>query len=286
MSESRQEKTDIEDSTTTKLGGKPYVTVYPIGLPPLKETVVWDSMPENGTLYVLATPIGNLGDLSSRAAMTLGSVSLVAAEDTRRTLKLLSHLELRVPLIRCDERLELKAAEKVLQELRSGQSVALVSDAGTPALSDPGCRLVQRVRTEGFAVVPIPGPSAIATALSVAGFPVVPFRFAGFLERKSAARLRQMRSMLASPETTAFFESPFRVQRTLQELASLEPGRQACLARELTKIHEEIVTGDLQTLSQIFSKRVPKGEFTLIIGPRSKAEIRQARRNTSTLSEE
>jgi 16S rRNA (cytidine1402-2'-O)-methyltransferase len=240
----------------------------------------------DATLFVVATPIGNLGDLSPRAAAVLREAGLVAAEDTRRTLKLLNHLGISKPLVRCDGAMEERASIRVLKRLAAGESVALVSDAGTPTLSDPGARLVARVTGAGFRAVPLPGPSAIAAALSVAGFRAVPFAFLGFAPRKSGARARLFDSLSCLDQTTVLFESPFRIVRTLEELAVRMPDRRALVAREVSKLHEEYLRGTLSDLARGAAERTPKGEFTLVIAPPERREIRERAGKRDRMDEE
>lgn len=216
-------------------------------------------MAGDGELLVVATPIGNLADLSPRGAEALERADLIAAEDTRRTRKLLSHLGLSKPLLRCDEAAEEKASDRVLKNLREGRTVALVCDAGVPAISDPGARLVQMARNDGYRVTPIPGPSSITAALSAAGMVTIPFRFLGFLARKGGDRKRQLEVIARSDDASVFFESPHRLARTLGELAKLEPTRPACVAREMTKLHEEFRSGTLGELAEVFGRQSIRG---------------------------
>lgn len=220
-----------------------------------------------GTLYVLATPIGNLGDLSPRAAELLRTVSAVAAEDTRRTHKLFAHLGAAAPhllsLPAFDERGRL---EPVLERLRAGQSVALCTDAGTPGVSDPGAALVAAAWEAGVPVVPVPGPSAAVTALAASGFPADRFVFAGFLPRKGGARAAALAWLASSPATLVLYEAGNRTAETLRDLAAALGDRPALVARELTKLHEELARGPLTTLADRFSGEV-RGEVTLVVAP-------------------
>jgi 16S rRNA (cytidine1402-2'-O)-methyltransferase len=234
-------------------------------------------MPE-AVLYVIATPIGNLEDLTARAARVLTEVDAVLAEDTRRSQKLLSHLNLRKSLIRCDEKMEDRACERTLADLGSGRSLALLSDAGTPLVSDPGTRLVGRVHAAGFRVIPIPGPSAVTTAISAAGFQSVPFSFHGFLPKKSGQRTRALRSIARAAEASVFFESPHRIHAVLTELARWAPDRGVCIGRELTKMHEEIIRGSAEQVAGHPSLKNPRGEFTVVVAGLGKKEIRQRRK--------
>lgn len=239
-----------------------------------------------GRLFVIATPIGNLSDLSSRGAESLRQASLVAAEDTRRTRKLLSHLALSKPLLRCDEAAEERATQHVLETLRRGEDVALVGDAGTPAVADPGARLVDAAFRAGFPVIPIPGPSAITTALSAAGFRATPFRFYGFPPKKSGARKKLLEEMLQSGETCVFFEAPYRLPRTLRELSELAPDRTVLVGRELTKQHEELARGSLKEIADRFSQQNVRGECTIVLAPLKKSDLRRQKRVRSTVEEE
>jgi 16S rRNA (cytidine1402-2'-O)-methyltransferase len=242
-------------------------------------------MPTQATLYVVATPIGNLSDLTARARQVLTDVPWVAAEDTRRTRNLLTHLGLSKKLLRCDEAQESRAMDQVVRLLVGGESVAFATDAGTPALSDPGSRLVEHVHGAGFPVVPIPGPSALTAILSVAGFRIRSVTFFGFLPKKQGERQRALDAMAVSNEASVFFEAPHRLSRTLSELAQRMPERMACIGRELTKLHEEILRGPLSELAVTFERRAPKGEFTVMIAPLSKKEIRSRRKSQRSTME-
>jgi 16S rRNA (cytidine1402-2'-O)-methyltransferase len=215
-------------------------------------------------LYVVATPIGNLQDLTDRAKETLAACDAVVAEDTRRSGQLLRHLGLRKPLLSLPAFDEAARVEPILERLAQGASVALVTDAGTPAVSDPGALLVRRAVERGIAVVPIPGPSAVAAAVSVSGFAEGRFHFAGFLPRKEkdrAAMLAEMRPLRAQ---LFFYESPQRLADTLHELAEALGDRPALVARELTKLHEELARGTLSELAARFSSDV-RGEIVVVV---------------------
>lgn len=222
----------------------------------------------SGTLYVVATPLGHLGDLTSRAADTLRRVPVVVAEDTRHSRKLLSHLDAHPRLLSSHAHSGPGAARAVLAALSAGDDVALVTDAGTPAISDPGSELVREARGAGFAVVPIPGPSAVAAALSAAGLPADRYVFLGFLPRKGAERTRLLERVATEEWTTVLFEAPGRVAGLLQDLAQACGGtRGAVVARELTKIHEEFRHGTLDELAAAFGDdgTAPRGECTVLI---------------------
>jgi 16S rRNA (cytidine1402-2'-O)-methyltransferase len=214
-----------------------------------------------GTLFVVATPIGNLEDLTFRALRVLGEVSLIAAEDTRRTAKLLAHYKLHTPMISVREHNEAAASVRVVARLLEGASVALVSDAGTPGIADPGARLVAEVRRHGIRVVPIPGASAVAAALSVSGMPSDQFVFMGFPPASGSARTRWFETLAMEPRLVVFFESPHRIRQTMQQLASVN--RPIMALRELTKVHESLVESPNNDLADI----VATGEFTLIAAP-------------------
>lgn len=221
-----------------------------------------------GTLYVVATPLGHLGDLTARAAETLRRVPVVVAEDTRHSRKLLSHLDAHPRLLSSHAHSGPGAARAVLAALSQGDDVALVTDAGTPAISDPGAELVREARAAGYAVVPIPGPSAVATALSAAGLPADRYLFLGFLPRKGPERTRLLERIVVEEWTTVVFEAPGRVVGLLEDLATAcGGGRSAVVARELTKIHEEFRQGTLDQLVALFAGEgaAPRGECTVLI---------------------
>jgi len=218
-----------------------------------------------GTLFVVATPIGNLEDLTFRALRVLGEVELIAAEDTRRTAKLLAHYRVRRPLVSLREHNEVREATRLVGLLQSGKSIALVSDAGTPAIADPGARLVHAARTAGVPVVPIPGPSAVAAAVSVSGFPLNEFVFMGFPPRSGTARTDWFEQVAADTRTVVFFEAPHRVRRTLEQGGTSWGIRPILVIREMTKIHESYV---VHPSSAVFPDlRIARGEFTVVLGP-------------------
>jgi 16S rRNA (cytidine1402-2'-O)-methyltransferase len=219
-----------------------------------------------GTLFVVATPLGNLGDLTPRAADLLRAVPVVAAEDTRRTRGLLTYLGASPRLLSFHAHSTAARAENLLEILQGGRDVALVSDAGTPVVSDPGSSLVQAVRAAGIPVVPIPGVSAVATAVSVSGFDGDRYLFLGFVPRKGSERQRLLTRAAHEEWPTVFFESPNRLAGLLADLADLAgEGRAVTVARELTKIHEEIRTGTLGTLAHHYAQAEPKGEITVVL---------------------
>ncbi|MBN2575144.1 MAG: 16S rRNA (cytidine(1402)-2'-O)-methyltransferase [Deltaproteobacteria bacterium] len=235
------------------------------------------AQPPAGTLYVVASSIGNPGDLSPRAVATLRTADVVLAEDTRSARKLLAAHGIDRRTQSCFDANEAERAEQAAALLRAGQGVALVSEAGTPTVSDPGYRVVRAAIAAGARVVPVPGPSAVLAALVASGLPTDSFFFAGFPPRKTGAR-RLLFSRLAQLEATlVFYESPHRVGTTLAELvAVVGPARPACLARELTKTHEEFVRGSLGELATAYSQTRPLGEVTLVVGGAAAQESRRA----------
>jgi 16S rRNA (cytidine1402-2'-O)-methyltransferase len=221
------------------------------------------SMP---TLYIVSTPIGNLGDLSHRAVEVLGEVDVVLAEDTRRTGMLLKHFGIAARMISAHEHNESARARLVVELLQEGKKVALVSDAGTPLLSDPGSRLVKSAVEAGFAVVPIPGASALLAALVVSGLSADRFTFYGFIPRKGGDRAALLKEITAATFTSILYESPHRVHALLTDLlVQAGPDRQIVLARELTKLHEEIYRAPLGEAVIHFQERAPRGEFVVLV---------------------
>ena len=221
-----------------------------------------------GVLYVVATPIGNLADMTHRAVQILSSVHRIAAEDTRHSRHLLEHYNIRTPTTSYHEHNEEKAAADLLTHLINGEDIALISDAGTPMISDPGFTLTQKARAAGIKVVPIPGPSAVIAALSASGLPVDRFFFEGFLPAKSSARRSRLEALCNYPHTLAFYESPHRIAATLADAAAVLGGqRSGVIARELTKIHETIRGDTLENLClwQSQDSHQSKGEFVLLI---------------------
>ena len=222
-----------------------------------------------GTLYIVATPIGNLEDITQRALRVLGEVDLVACEDTRRTRVLLNHFGIKTKTISYHEHNEPERADQLCKLLESGKDVALVSDAGTPLISDPGFRIVNVATARGLRVIPIPGPSAFVTALSASGLPSDQFFFAGFLPARANARKVKLEELRGIPATLVLYEAPHRIAKTLKDSLDILGNRNAAVARELTKIHEEFARGSLSELAQRFSENAPtRGEIVLIIsGP-------------------
>ena len=218
------------------------------------------------TLYLVSTPIGNLSDLSGRAARVLAEVERIFAEDTRRTGRLLQHLGIETPLISLHQHNEAARAGRVVECLGSGRDAAVVSDAGTPLVSDPGARVVAAALEAGHAVVPVPGPSAVLAALVGSGLPADRFAFLGFAPRKGSERRALLQRVTDSPETIVLFEAPGRLDRLLTELErACGPGRRVAVAREMTKLHEEFVRGTLAEARARFGERAPRGEVTLVI---------------------
>jgi 16S rRNA (cytidine1402-2'-O)-methyltransferase len=218
------------------------------------------------SLFVVSTPIGNLDDITLRALATLKSVSLIAAEDTRRTSKLLRHFGITTPATSLHEHNERQKLPHLLQRLRDGQDIALVSDAGTPLVADPGQRLIAAAIEIGIPVVPIPGASAVLAAMAVSGFAADDFVFAGFVPSRSNDRLKWLEAFADEVRPVIFFETPHRIHRTLTDLPSVLGERPITICRELTKLHEEIVRTSTTKASLL---QVPeKGEFTLVIGPK------------------
>lgn len=230
-----------------------------------------DTSPLPPGLYIVATPIGNLGDMTRRAIETLGRCDLVACEDTRVTGKLLNLLGLHKPMRRYDDHASEGAREALLAEM-AVKAVALVSDAGTPLISDPGYRLVREARARGIAVTSLPGASAVVTALSMAGLPTDRFLFAGFLPNKEKARGDVLAELAAVPATLVFYETGPRLVASLEAIAEHLPGREVAVARELTKLHEECRGGSAEDLAAHYSAQPAKGEIVLLIGPPGEAE--------------
>ncbi len=221
-----------------------------------------------GTLYVVATPIGNLGDISHRALLILGQVDWIAAEDTRHSQRLLQHFAIKTPLLALHEHNELARVPGLVAQLQAGRTGALISDAGTPLISDPGFPLVRELRRQGLAVCAVPGPSSVMAALSIAGLPCERFSFEGFLPPRSVARQRRLAELATYPQTLVFFESPHRIVAAVQDLAAiLGADRPACLARELTKTFEQSHVAPLGALLD-WLQAVPerqRGEFVLVV---------------------
>jgi 16S rRNA (cytidine1402-2'-O)-methyltransferase len=221
----------------------------------------------SGTLYVVATPIGNLEDITFRAVRILGEVDRIACEDTRQTRKLLDHYGISKPLVSYHEHNERARSEELLEDLLAGRNIALVSDAGTPLIADPGYRLVTQARAQGIPVSPIPGPSALLAALSASSLPTDAFVFGGFLPAKTTQRRKVLEEMRSSSATLVFYEAPHRIMESLKDIGEVLGPRAVTLGRELTKIHEEFLHGTPLELRDALARRPAlKGEITLMIG--------------------
>ena len=241
-------------------------------------------MQDSGTLFVVATPIGNLGDLSPRAQQTLRDVAAICAEDTRRSGQLLAHFGIATPLVALHEHNEEAIAQRIVARLQAGESLALVSDAGTPLVSDPGFRLVRAARAAGVKVSPVPGPSALVAALSVAGLPSDRFAFEGFLSAKASARRERLQALAAEPRTLIFYESSHRIAEALADMVqAFGDERPAVLARELTKLFETVLDGNLAQLQARVEADGDqrKGEFVVLVqgaGEDADAKVHEGRR--------
>ena len=219
-----------------------------------------------GTLYLVATPIGNLEDITLRALRVLKECDVVAAEDTRRTGQLLKHFGISRPLLSYFQFNEARRSEEILERLRRGEKVALVTDAGSPGISDPGERVVKAALAAGFRVEPVPGPCALVAALTASGLPADEFHFIGFLPHKSGQRRKQLEALKNFAGTLVLYESPYRVEKLLADLQEIFPGRPVVLARELTKRFEEFLRGTPAELLEAARKRALKGEFVVLVG--------------------
>jgi 16S rRNA (cytidine1402-2'-O)-methyltransferase len=220
-------------------------------------------------IYIIGTPIGNLGDISFRAAEILKSVDLVACEDTRQTLKLLNHLGISAKMLSCRSQNETFAAQKIITLLNEGKTIAYASDAGTPGLSDPGARLARMASEAGHEVIPIPGPSAFAALLSVSGSPDKSVIFEGFLSPKPGRRKNRLKELLETGYGFVLYESPFRVIKLFEDLAGLDNSRYVCVGREMTKVHEEYLRGSTGEILEILLEKAKKneirGEFSIFV---------------------
>jgi 16S rRNA (cytidine1402-2'-O)-methyltransferase len=221
----------------------------------------------SGRLYVVATPIGNLEDITLRALRILKEVDLIAAEDTRHTRQLLNHFEIHTPLISYYREKEAERSDELVQKMLSGVTIALVTDAGTPGISDPGAILVQKARGAGIVIVPVPGPSALTAALSAAGIAESAFLFLGFAPPKKGQRQKFLSTFVESPWSLVLYESPHRIQGLLMDVLEILGDRQAFWGRELTKLYEDLQAGTISQLLERASSQRNRGEFVLIIGP-------------------
>jgi len=235
-----------------------------------------------GTLFIVATPIGNLDDITFRAVEVLKSVDIVLAEDTRHSKKLLLHLDISKPIRAFHEHNEREKTKAIIDELHSGKSIALISDAGTPLISDPGYFLVAQAKKEGLRVVPIPGASALITALSASGLASDSFTFLGFLPSKKTARIKLLKTLLNQTKTSIFYESPKRILATLTDMyAIFGDSHEVCLAKELTKAFETIQTDSIPNLIKYLNidKSHQKGEFVILVSANDKIDIAEAELN-------
>jgi 16S rRNA (cytidine1402-2'-O)-methyltransferase len=229
-----------------------------------------DEPVERGTLYVVATPIGNLADLSPRAQAVLGAVDLILAEDTRRSRRLLTHFGIHTPLLAYHDHNERRLCAGLAERLAWGESMALISDSGTPLLCDPGFHLLEAMHGAGLRVISIPGPSALVAALAVSGLPAERFAFEGFLPAKREARRKRLAALCREARTLVFYEAPHRIGETLEDLSSLfGPERPAAIAREITKLHEETHRATLADLTAWLRERPERGqgEFVIVVAP-------------------
>lgn len=234
-----------------------------------------------GCLYVVATPIGNLEDITMRALRILKEADVIACEDTRQTLKLLSHFDIQKRLVSYHEHNEIMRASELIIELEQGAKVALVSDAGTPAISDPGHRLVSLSLRHGIKVVPVPGASAFVAALAASGMPTEQFLFVGFLPSRQSERRKTLRALAQEPRTLVIYEAPHRLLDALEDALEIFGNRPAVIAREVTKVYEEFLRDHLEGLVETVRKKAPRGEITIIVGtsdgqPQHHAEAAEA----------
>jgi 16S rRNA (cytidine1402-2'-O)-methyltransferase len=228
----------------------------------------------SGTIYLVATPLGNLEDITLRALRILKEVDLIACEDTRHTRRLLSHFEIRKPLLSYHEHNEAERAAELVRRAQQGEAIAVVSDAGMPGISDPGYRVVQEAIAAGVHVVPVPGPVAAEAALAASGLPTDAFRFGGFLPAKKAQRRKALEALAGETATLIFYEAPHRVVETLADVAEALGDRPVVVAREITKIHEEFLRGTASAIAaELRARPAIKGEITLLIGRGSHPEI-------------
>lgn len=228
-----------------------------------------------GTLYLCATPIGNLGDMTPRAVETLKAVDVIAAEDTRNSIRLLNHFDIHTPMTSYHEHNKVEKGRRLIQQMREGKDIALITDAGTPAISDPGEALVQMCRENGLPVTALPGPSACITALSLSGLPARRFCFEGFLPAEKKQRRQALEELARESRTMILYEAPHRLTRTLRELRETLGDRDVTVCRELTKKFETVTATTLKKALEQYAEQQPKGEYVLVIRGRSLAEKRQ-----------
>lgn len=226
----------------------------------------------NAILYIVGTPIGNLGDISPRALKTLGECDFIAAEDTRVTIKLLNHFGINKPLISYHEHNSREKNPIIIQRLLGGQSCALVCDAGTPVISDPGEQLIKQCHEKGVTVIAVPGPSAVITALSVSGFEAGRFTFEGFLTTSKSKRRKHLEELVIEKRTMIFYEAPHKLAATLQDMLHYFGNRNICIVKELTKIHENIEITTLLKALEKYETQIPKGEYVLILEGRAEKQ--------------
>ncbi|MGO9641470.1 MAG: 16S rRNA (cytidine(1402)-2'-O)-methyltransferase [Candidatus Acidiferrales bacterium] len=229
------------------------------------------TLPEPGCLYLVSTPIGNLEDITLRALRLLREADVIACEDTRQTQKLLNHFEIRKRLVSYHEHNEIMRAAELVIELEQGAKVALVSDAGTPVLSDPGHHLVALCLRHRIPVIPIPGPSAVLAALSASGLPIEEFLFLGFLPARTGPRRKALMNLRAEHRAVVLYEAPHRIEEMLRDACQILGDRHAVLGREITKLHEEFLRGTLRELAEAASKRKLRGEITVVLAPVARA---------------
>ncbi|MDI6801648.1 MAG: 16S rRNA (cytidine(1402)-2'-O)-methyltransferase [Thermodesulfovibrionales bacterium] len=229
-------------------------------------------MPD-GKLFIVSTPIGNLEDITLRAIRTLEAVDIVAAEDTRHSLKLLNHYGITKPLISYWSEKEKVKTEGILEKLKNGLSVALISDAGTPGISDPGAVLIKKAIEEGIRVIPIPGPSALIAAISVSGLSTEEFTFIGFLPPKSTQRRKRLNELAMEQRTLVFYEAPHRLSDTLSDMKEILGDRKAVVAKEITKLYEELLRGNISEILDMLESRTIAGEYVIIVEGKRKEGI-------------
>jgi len=251
----------------------------------LPKRVVAVNSVAGGCLYLVGTPIGNLEDITLRALRILKEVDQIACEDTRHTQKLLTHYDIHKPLVSYHEHNELTRAPELVVALEQGAKIALVSDAGTPLISDPGHRFVTLCVRHHIPVVPIPGPSALLASLSASGLPSEEFLFVGFLPARSGERRRALEQLRIEDRTIILYEAPHRVSECVADAREVLGNRSACIAREVTKLHEEFRRGKLSELSTSLEERPARGEITLLIGPEAPADARAQANSTQSLAD-